>query len=150
MMQNSRWQSSYWPLGFDTCPALEIPRPQRRWWFVAGFCLALAISAVRPVRAQETESVGDAARAFHARRAAQANQDTAHPAQPPLSATTLVTWQIAGIRVPDILNELQTPGITFGVDNSPQDLLKQARVAHELLAALPNVPSHLDVSSSSE
>src|SRR6202451_3551357 len=150
MMQNSRWQSSCWPLGFDTCPALEIPRPQRRWWFVAGFCLALAISAVRPVRAQETESVSDAARAFHARRAAQANQDPAPPAQPPLSATTLVTWQIAGMAAPDILNELQTRGITFVPDNAHQDLLKQARVAPELLAALPNVPSHPDPSTSSE
>ena len=150
MMQNSRWQSSYWPLGFDTCPALEIPRPQRRWWFVAGFCLALAISAVRPVRAQETESVGDAARAFRARRAAQANQDPARPAQPPLSATTLVTWEIAGMAVPDILNEAQTRGITFVPDNTHLDRLKQARVAPELLTALPNVPSHLDVSSSSE
>src|ERR1700678_1338140 len=146
MMQNSRWQSSCWPLGFDTCPALEIPRPQRRWWFVAGFCLALAISAVRPVRAQETESVGDADRAFRASRAAQANQDPARPAQPPLSATTVVTWEIPGMSVPHIFNQLEEPGITVVPDNAHLDRLKQASVAPALLTALPNVPSHLDVS----
>jgi tetratricopeptide (TPR) repeat protein len=147
MMQNSLLQASARPLGFGSHARLKSPRP-RRWWLLAGFCLALTISAVRPVRAQETESVGDAARAFRARRAAQANQDTAHPAQPPLSAATLVTWQIAGMAEPDILNELQTRGITFIPDNAHMDLLKEARFAPELLAALPNMPSHPDASTS--
>ena len=150
MMRNSLWQANARPFGFDTHPALEIPRPQRRWWLLASFCLALAISAARPVCAQETESVGDAARAFRARRAAQANQETAHSAQPPLSATTLVTWEIAGMAVPDILNELQNRGITFVADTAQLDLLKDAHVAPEILAALPNVSSHPDASRSSE
>jgi hypothetical protein len=107
---------------------------------LAGFCLALAICASRPVRAQEAESVGDAARAFRARRAAQTNQDPARPVEPPLSATTLVIWEVAGMAVPDILNELQNRGITFVPDNAHLELLKEAHVAPELLAALPNVP----------
>jgi tetratricopeptide (TPR) repeat protein len=148
-MQHSLLPANAWPFGFDTHAVLKSPRP-RRSRLLAVFCLALAIFATLPVCAQEAESVGDAARAFHARRVAEANQDTAHPAQPPLSATTLVTWEIAGMAVPDILNELQTRGITFVPDNAHQDLLKQARVAPELLAALPNVPSHPDSSTSSE
>jgi tetratricopeptide (TPR) repeat protein len=150
MMQNFLLQASAWPLGVDTHAALKSPRPRRSGWLVAGFCLALVISAAGPVRAQETESVGDAARAFRARRAAQANQDTAHPAQSPLSATTLVAWQMAGMAVPDILTELQLRGITFVPDDAHLNPLKDARVAPELLAALPNVRSHPDASSSSE
>jgi superkiller protein 3 len=149
MIQNSLWQAKARPFGFDTHAVLKSPRP-RRWWLLASFCVALAISAACPVCAQETESVGDAARAFRARRAAQANQDTTHPAQPPLSATTLVTWEIAGMAVPDILNELQNRGITFVPDNAQLDLLKGAHVAPEILAALPNVSSHPDASRSSE
>jgi tetratricopeptide (TPR) repeat protein len=149
MIQNSLWQANARPFGFDTHAVLKSPRP-RRWWLLASCCVALAISAARPVCAQETESVGDAARAFRARRSAQANRDTAHPAQPPLSATTLVTWEIAGMAVPDILNELQNRGITFVPDNAQLDLLKDAHVAPEILAALPNVSSHPDASRSSE
>lgn len=149
MIQNSLCQANARPFGFDTRAVLKSPR-LRRSWLLASFCLALAISAARPVCAQETESVGDAARAFRARRAAQANQDSAQPPQPPLSATTLVTWEIAGMAVPDILNELQNRGITFVPDNAQLDLLKDARVAPEILAALPNVPSHPDWSRSSE
>jgi tetratricopeptide (TPR) repeat protein len=148
-MQNSLLPANAWPFGFDTHAVLKSPRPQRSR-LLAGFCLALAICATLSVRAQETESVGDAARAFRARRAAQANQDSGHPAQPPLSATALVTWQIAGMAMPDILNEVQTRGITFVPDNTQLDGLKEARVAPELLAALPNVPSHPDASNSSE
>jgi len=130
---------------------IKSPRPRRRGWFVAGFCLALVISA-RPARGQETESVGDAARAYRARRAAQTNtnQDTARPAQSPLSATTLVAWQMAGMAVPDILNELRLRGITFVPDAAHLNALKEARLAPELLAALPNVPSHPEASVSSE
>ncbi len=148
-MQNSLLPANAWPFGSDTHAVLKSPRPQRSR-MLAIFCLALAICAALPVRAQETESVGDAARAFRARRAAQANQDSGHPTQPPLSATTLVTWQIAGMAVPDILNEVQTRGITFVPDNTQLDRLKEARVAPELLAALRNVPSHPDASNSSE
>jgi len=61
-----------------------------------------------------------------------------------------VTWEIAGMAVPDILNELQNRGITFVPDNAQLDLLKGAHVAPEILAALPNVPSHPDGSRSSE
>jgi tetratricopeptide (TPR) repeat protein len=149
VMRNSLLPANAWPFGFDTHAALKSHRPQRSR-MLAGFCVVLAICATLPVRAQETESVGDAARAFRARRAAQANQDTARPAQPPLSATTLVTWQIAGMAVPDIVNELQTRGITFVPDNTQLDRLKKAGVAPELLAALPHVPSHPDASNSSE
>jgi tetratricopeptide (TPR) repeat protein len=148
-MQNSLLPANAWPFGFDTHAVLKTPRQQRSR-LLAGFCLTLAICATLPVRAQETESVGDAARAFRARRAAQANQDNQHPARPPLSATTLVTWQIAGMAMPDILNEVQTRGITFVPDNTQLDRLREARVAPELLAALPNVPLHPDASTSSE
>ena len=149
MMQNFRLRASARPLGFNT-PAVKSRRPQQRWWLLAGFCLGLSICATSSVRAQETESVGDAARAFRARRAAQANQDQTHLTQPPLSATTLVTWEIAGMGVPDILDELQNRGITFVPDKPHLELLKEARVAPELLAALPNVPSHSDASGSGE
>jgi len=148
-MQNSLLPANAWPLGFDIHAVLKNPCQQRSR-LLAGFCLILAICAAFPVSAQETESVGDAARAFRARRAAQANQDAAHPAQPPLAATTLVTWQIAGMAMPDILNEVQNRGITFVPDNTQLDRLKDAGVAPELLAALPNVPSHPDASTSSE
>jgi hypothetical protein len=134
--------------GFDIRAVLKSPRPPRSR-FLAGFCLTLAICATLPLRAQETESVDDAARAFRARRAVQANQNTGHPAQHPLSATTLVARQIAGMAMPDILNELQTRGITFVPDNTQLDRLKAPGVAPELLAALPNVPSHPDPSTSS-
>jgi tetratricopeptide (TPR) repeat protein len=150
MMQNFLLQASAWPLGFDTHAALKSPCPRRSGWLVAGFCVALVISAAGLVRAQDAESVGDAARAFRARRAAQANQDTARPAQSPLSATTLVAWQMAGMAVPDMLNELQLRGITFVPDDPHLNPLKDAQLALELLAALPNVPSHPDASSSSE
>jgi len=148
-MHNSLLPANAWPFGFNTHTVLKSPRLQRSW-LLAGFCLALAICTALPVRAQETESVGDAARAFRARRAAQANQDTGHPAQPSLSAATLVTWQIAGMAMPDILNEVRTRGITFVPDNTHLDRLREAHVAPELLAALPNVPSHPDASASSE
>jgi len=114
----------------------------------AAFCVAVVISSARSSYAQETESVGDAARAFRARRAAQVNQDTKPPAQAPLSATTLVEWQVAGMAVPDVLNEVQTRGISFTADDAHLNLLKDAHVAPELLAALPNVPSHPDPGSS--
>jgi len=123
---------------------------QRFRWALAGFCLSLLISTTCPLQAQETESVGDAARAFRAHRAAKANQDAAPVAQPPLSAITIVEWQIAGMRAPDLLNELQTRGITFVPDDAHLNALKDARVAPELLASLPTVPSHPDVSGSGE
>lgn len=117
---------------------------------LAGFFLVLTISAPPPVRAQDTESVADAARAFRAKHAAQADQDKVHPPQPPLSATTLGAWQIAGMQVPDILNELQMRGIAFSPDDADLNPLKDARLAPELLAALPSVPSHPDASTPSE
>lgn len=125
-------------------------RPQWRKFVCGAFCVATVISLASSSYAQETESVGDAARAFRARRAAQGNQDAKRPAQDPLSATTLVEWQIAGMAVPDVLNEVQTRGISFVPDDAHLNPLKDAHVPPELLAALPNVPSHRDASSSSE
>jgi tetratricopeptide (TPR) repeat protein len=155
-MQNFLLPASAWsknalrPLGVHIHASLKLLCPRWWKWLPAGFCLAMAISAAPPAWAQETESVGDAARAFRAHRAAQANQDTARQPQPPLSATTLVAWQIAGMAAPDTLNELQLRGITFVLDDAHLNALKDARVTPELLAALPNVPSHPDASSSSE
>jgi len=125
-------------------------RSQSRGYFCAAFCVALVFSSASSSPAQETESVGDAARAFRARRAAQGNQDAKRPAQNPLSAITLVEWQIAGMAVPDVLNEVQARGISFAADDAHLQSLKDARLAPELLTALPNVPSHSDSSSSSE
>jgi tetratricopeptide (TPR) repeat protein len=116
----------------------------------AAFCVAVVISSARSSYAQETESVGDAARVFRARRAAQGNQDAKRPAQDPLSATTIVEWQIAGMAVPDVLNEVQARGISFAADDAHLTSLKDAHLPAELLAALPNVPSHPDASNSSE
>jgi hypothetical protein len=127
--------------------------PHRSHWrkfICAVFCIAVVMSSACSSYAQETESVGDAARAFRARRAAQGNQDAKRPAQSPLSAVTLVEWQIAGMAVPDVLNEIQARGISFAADDAHLNSLKDAHVAPELLAALPNVPSHPDTSSSSE
>ncbi len=116
----------------------------------AAFCVAVVISSAPSSYAQETESVGDAARAFRARRAAQGNQDAKRPAQDPLSTTTLVEWQIAGMAVPDVLYEIQARGISFAADDAHLKSLKDAQVAPEVVAALPNVLSHPDVSSPSE
>lgn len=127
--------------------------PHRSQWgkyFCAVFCVAIVMSSARSAYAQETESVGDAARAFRARRAAQGNPDAKHPAQNPLSATTVVEWQIAGMALPDVLNEVQARGISFAADDAHLKSLKDAHVVPELLAALPNVPSHPDASVSSE
>ncbi|HEV8048515.1 MAG TPA: tetratricopeptide repeat protein [Terriglobales bacterium] len=118
--------------------------------FFASFYVALVLSSASSSPAQETESVGDAARAFRARRAAQGNQDAKRPVQSPLAATTLVEWQIAGMAVPEVLNEVQTRGISFATDDAHLQSLKDADLAPELLAALPHVPSHPDASSSSE
>src|SRR5579872_875852 len=118
--------------------------------FCAAFFAALVLSSTSSSRAQENESVGDAARAFRARRAAQGNQDAKRPVQSPLSPTTLVEWQIAGMAVPDVLNEVQTRGISFSADDAHLKSLRDAHLAPELLAVLPHVPSHPDASSSSE
>jgi len=118
--------------------------------FCAAFCAALVLSSTSSSPAQENESVGDAARAFRARRAAQGNQDAKRPVQSPLSLTTLVEWQIAGMALPDVLNEVQTRGISFSADDAHLKSLRDAHLAPELLAVLPNVPSHPDASSSSE
>jgi tetratricopeptide (TPR) repeat protein len=123
-------------------------QPQWLRFVCVAFCVATVISLASSSCAQETESVGDAARAFRARRAAQGNQDAKRPAQSPLSATTLVEWQIAGMAVPDELNEIQARGISFAADDAHLRSLKDARLAPELLAALPNVPSHPDSGSS--
>ncbi|HEY6302223.1 MAG TPA: hypothetical protein VIX14_04080 [Terriglobales bacterium] len=106
-------KATFWRLVVAIHSPLELLFARWLKWMLAGFFLALTISAPPPVRAQDTESVGDAARAFRAKHAAQADQDKVHPPQPPLSASTLVAWQIAGIKVPDILNELQLRGLAF-------------------------------------
>ncbi len=124
------------------------PHWRRHLW--AAFCIALVISSAPSSYAQETESVGDAARAFRARRAAQGNPDANRPAQNPLSATALVEWQIAGMAVPEVLNEVQARGISFAADDAHLKSLKDAHLAPELLAALPNVPLHPDASSPSD
>lgn len=124
-------------------------RPQWRKFVCVAFCVAVVFSSASSTCAQETESVGDAARAFRARRVAQGNQDAKRPAQSPLSATTLVEWQMAGMAVPDVLSEVQARGISFAADDAHLKSLKDAHVAPELLAALPNVASHPDASSSS-
>ena len=59
-------------------------------------------------------------------------------------------WQIAGMPVPEALNEVETRGISFAADDAHLKSLMDAQVAPELLAALPNVPSHPDASISSE
>src|ERR1700722_2053747 len=115
-------------------------------WLVAGSCMVLVVSFAWPARAQETESVGGAARAFRARHTVQGGQETAK--QPPISAATLVAWQIAGMATPDILTELQARGIAFAFDDTHVKSFTTAHLAPELLAALPNVPSHPDASSS--
>ena len=125
-------------------------RSKWRKYFWPTLCLVLAISSARLSYTQETESVGDAARAFRARRAAQNNQDAKRPLQSPISAATFVEWQVAGMAVPDVLNEVQTRGISFTADDAHLKSLMDAHVAPELLAALPNVPSHPDASISSE
>jgi len=154
MMQNFLSPASSWsqaalrPLGIPLHAPLKFLCRQWGKCLPVGFCLVLVISAVHPAWAQETESVGDAARAFRARRAAQANQDTARRARSPVSAKTLVAWQIAGMAAPDVLNEIQLRGITFVLDDAHLNSLKDAGVAPEVLVALPNVPSHPDPSSS--
>jgi tetratricopeptide (TPR) repeat protein len=144
----SSWCEAALRPGVPLQAPLKFLRRQWGMYLPAGFCLVLVISAVHPAWAQETESVGDAARAFRARRAAQANQDTANRTQSPVSAETLVAWQIAGMAVPDLLNEVQTRGISFTADDAHLNSLKDAHAAPELLAALPNVPSHSGAGSS--
>jgi superkiller protein 3 len=125
-------------------------RQQWRKFVCVAFCIATVILLASSSRAQETESVGDAARAFRARRVAQGNQDAKRPAQSPLSGTTLVEWQIAGMAVPDVLNEVQVRGISFAADDAHLQSLKDACLAPEVLAALPSAPSHPDASGSSD
>jgi len=147
----SAWsKAAFWRLVVSIHSPLELLCPRWWKWLLPGLCLTLAISAAPRARAQDTESVGDAARAFRAKHAAQANQDKTHPPQPPLSATTLVAWQVAGMPASDILNELQLRGIAFTLDDAHLNTLKDARLAPEFLIALPNVPSHPDASSASE
>jgi tetratricopeptide (TPR) repeat protein len=117
-------------------------------WLVAGSCMAPVVAFAWPARAQETESVGDAARAFRARHSVQGGQETPKQPQSPISAPTLVAWQIAGMATPDILTELQARGIAFAFDDAHVKSFTDAHLAPELLAALPNVPSHPDASSS--
>jgi tetratricopeptide (TPR) repeat protein len=61
-----------------------------------------------------------------------------------------VAWQIAAMPTQDVLSELGWRGIAFTPDNAHLDLLKDARLAPEVLAALPDAPSAGDPSAGSE
>lgn len=148
-MKNFLLPASAW---FKISQSQSKHRHSSQWqvFFFAAFCIAVAISSAPSSYAQETESVGDAARAFRSRHAAQNTPDANRAARSPLSAATLVEWQIAGMAVPDVLNEVQTRGISFAADDAHLNSLKDAHVAPELLAVLPNAPTHPNPSISSE
>jgi hypothetical protein len=101
-----------------------------RWWkaLSVSICLSLCIAVAAPAEGQESGSVADAARANRAKheRAAQASEFTELPPQPPLSETSLLAWQIAGMTIPDLLNTLAHRGICFPGDDAHLNLLRNA------------------------
>jgi len=120
----------------------------------ACFCsLILAFTATPRAFAQEeqTQSVADAARAARARHA-QATGESAESAakatkHSPFSQTQLLAWTIAGVSAPALLTEVQANGIAFPPDDAHLAPLKDAQLPPGLVAALPNVPSHLEASA---
>lgn len=112
------------------------------------FLVFLIISFNSPAGAQESQSLGDLARAVRAKQAAEANQDHPQPPQPPIAESALLAWQIGGMPSADMLSEIKSRGIAFDPDDAHLNVLKDAHLAPEVLSALPGSPSHPDSGSS--
>jgi tetratricopeptide (TPR) repeat protein len=134
----------------NTNSLLNPPIQRRPMRLLVGFCLFVMIVVPFPTRGQEQEaqSLADAARAARSKHAQQTSRDTALAAKPPLSDTQLLAWRIAGVPTLDTLNELKSRGIAFPPDDAHLNLLKDAGLPAELLAALPAIPVHSETAGS--
>jgi tetratricopeptide (TPR) repeat protein len=113
-----------------------------------GFAVLFVLAACAPAWAQDSQSLGDLARAAQSKPSAETNLNSMRPRHPSIAASSLVAWHIAGMPVPDVLDELQRRGIAFVPDDAHLNTLKDAHLAPEILAALPDTPSHPDYSDS--
>ena len=112
--------------------------------------LFLVVSGCALACAQDSQSLGDLARAARAKHTTETKVDWIRPPHAPITGSSLVAWLIAGMTTQDVLSELSWRGIAFTPDNAHLDLLKDARLAPEVLAALPGTPTVGDATAGSE
>lgn len=125
--------------------------PGWRMLLSLGACFFLMLLTSLPAIGQEeTQSVADAARAARAKSTRPSSSNPGRVGQPPVTASQLVAWQVAGVQPGDILNEISARGIAFAPDSEHTDALNQAQVAPEIVAALSGAASHPGTSSSGE
>jgi len=110
----------------------------------------LASGLPSAARAQETQSLGDVARAYRAKRVAEEARASRLAAGSPISPGALIAWVVGGMPSDEIRVQINARGIGFAPDEKHLGPLKSSQLPTEILAALPGATVHNAPSSDPE